>query len=272
MKQTQPAPQSDEPDLVDIETLMIAYRHARSGATIVALDGIDLRVRRGQFVAVVGPSGCGKTTLLNVLAGLHSEYSGRAAIAGRDITGPSRERAVVFQAPSLLPWRTVQSNAAYGLELQGTPHEEIEKRVARYLRMVSLQGFERSYPRELSGGMQQRVNLARALAVEPQLLLLDEPFSALDALTREAMQVELQSIWMQTGTTAVLVTHQIDEAVFLSDRVLVMSQRPGRIVADVLVDLPRPRDVRVKRSAAFNQLCERIEQHLDRPTIGGGAA
>jgi NitT/TauT family transport system ATP-binding protein len=245
----------------------VTYSLARTGAELTAMVGVDLTVARGEFVAIVGPSGCGKTTLLNLVAGLLHEYRGQAHFGGRRIDGPGRERAVVFQSPSLLPWRTVHANIAYGLELQGASRAEIERRVDRYLRMVGLQGFAGSYPRELSGGMQQRVNLARALAVEPELLLLDEPFSALDALTREAMQVELQSIWLQTRATALLVTHQIDEAVFLADRVVVLSARPGRIVADVAVDLPRPRDVRIKRSVEFNHICERIEQHLERPTL-----
>ena len=248
---------------IEIHNLEVRYASAATGAPLTALQACDLVVPRGQFVAIVGSSGCGKTTLLNVLAGLQPHHDGTADFEGRAIDGPSRERAMVFQSPALLPWRTVQANIGYGLELQGASPEEIEQRVVRYLRMVGLAGFEKSYPRELSGGMQQRVNLARALAVEPQLLLLDEPFSALDALTREAMQGELQSIWMQTGTTAVLVTHQIDEAVFLADRVLVMSRRPGRMVDDVAVNLPRPRPAHVKRTAAFNALCERIENRLD---------
>jgi NitT/TauT family transport system ATP-binding protein len=245
----------------------VTYALARTGAELTATVGVDLTVARGEFVAIVGPSGCGKTTLLNLVAGLLHDYRGEAHFGGRRIDGPGRERAVVFQSPSLLPWRTVHANIAYGLELQGAPRAEIERRVDRYLRMVGLQGFAGSYPRELSGGMQQRVNLARALAVEPELLLLDEPFSALDALTREAMQVELQAIWLQTRATALLVTHQIDEAVFLADRVVVLSARPGRIVADVAVDLPRPRDVRIKRSVEFNRICARVEQHLERPTL-----
>jgi NitT/TauT family transport system ATP-binding protein len=248
---------------IEIHNLEVRYASAATGAPLTALQACDLVVPRGQFVAIVGSSGCGKTTLLNVLAGLQPHHDGTADFEGRAIDGPSRERAMVFQSPALLPWRTVHANIGYGLELQGASQEVIEQRVVRYLRMVGLAGFEKSYPRELSGGMQQRVNLARALAVEPQLLLLDEPFSALDALTREAMQGELQSIWMQTGTTAVLVTHQIDEAVFLADRVLVMSRRPGRMVDDVAVNLPRPRPAHVKRTAAFNALCERIENRLD---------
>lgn len=230
----------------------------RSQQWLPALDHIDLCIESGEFVALIGPSGCGKTTLLNLIAGLLPITQGHITLDRKSLAGPGRERAMVFQNPALLPWRTVLANVTYGLELQGCPQLVARQRGQRLIKLVGLQGFEESYPRELSGGMQQRVNLARALAVEPSLLLLDEPLAALDAQTRLVMQAELQRIWLETRHTALYVTHQIDEAIFLADKVVVMTPRPGRIKAVLPVDLPRPRTWQSKQQAPFRELEERI--------------
>jgi NitT/TauT family transport system ATP-binding protein len=249
----------------------VTYALARTGAELTATVGVDLTVARGEFVAIVGPSGCGKTTLLNLVAGLLYDYRGEAHFGGRRIDGPGRERAVVFQSPSLLPWRTVHANIAYGLELQGAPRAEIERRVDRYLRMVGLQGFAGSYPRELSGGMQQRVNLARALVMDPQILLMDEPFAALDAQTRELMQEELLQIWLKARKTVLFITHQIDEAIFLSDRVVVFTARPGRVRHILPVGLERPRRLSLKRDARFQAIEDEVWTLIQEEARRGGS-
>jgi len=227
------------------------YIRRRDSSTLVALESFTLSVAEAEFVSVVGPSGCGKTSFLKILAGLLSPTGGEIKVDGRVVTGPAPDRAMVFQDSSLFPWYTVAQNVAYGLSCQGVPKREAAERVAPLIEMVGLRGFDRHYPHELSGGMQQRVNLARALAVDPVLLLMDEPFAALDAQTREIMQAELLRIWQRTGKTVVFITHQINEAIFLSDRVVVMSARPGRMLADIAIELPRPRDLHVKHSQEF---------------------
>jgi NitT/TauT family transport system ATP-binding protein len=237
------------------------------GGVFTAVDGVDLEVRRGEFVVVVGPSGCGKTTFLHSVAGLIPTTSGELLLSGKPIRGPGPERALVFQQPSLLPWRTVRRNVSYGPDLQGTlGRAELRERVEDLLRLVGLEGFGNRFPSTLSGGMQQRVNLARALAVEPELLLLDEPFAALDAQTRERMQAELLQIWEQLGTTAIFVTHDIKEAVLLADRVLVFTDRPGRVKTWIDVDLPRPRKPEASREEAFHALEDRIWDELHQTT------
>jgi NitT/TauT family transport system ATP-binding protein len=198
-----------------------------------ALRGITMAVERGEFISVVGPSGCGKTTFLRMVAGLESATSGTILLDGKPLAGPGSNRGFVFQNDSLLPWRTVLSNALIGPEVAGTVGETERKRTLDLLKLVGLGGFEEYYPRQLSGGMRQRVNLARALAIDPDVLLMDEPFAALDAQTREIMQTELLRIWEQGRKTVLFVTHQIDEAVFLSDRVLVFARRPGRLQESV---------------------------------------
>jgi NitT/TauT family transport system ATP-binding protein len=217
-----------------------------SGEPVLALDRVDMSVDDGEFVCLVGPSGCGKSTLLRLLAGLDRADAGTFSLAGASIDGPSAEVGVVFQQATLLPWLTVWQNVALPLRVggHGTGRFGIGQReapVRDLLRIATLQGFENKYPYELSGGMQQRVAIVRALARDPKLLLLDEPFGSLDALTREKMNAELQRIWLASRKTVVLITHSIDEAIFLGDRVLVMSPRPGRIVRELKVDLPRPR-------------------------------
>jgi len=236
---------------LEARRVAIKYRRQSTGLDLVAVDGVDLRIDDGEFVSIVGPSGCGKTTFLNAVDGLIAIESGALVLDGREIAAPGPDRAMVFQQPSLLPWRTVTGNVLYGLEMQHRGGEESRKTAARLIDLVGLEGFADSWPSELSGGMQQRVNLARALATDPELLLLDEPFAALDAQTRETMQQELLRIWGATRKTALFITHDITEAVYLEDRVIVFTARPGRVKLDVRIDLPRPRDLRLKREARF---------------------
>ncbi|TAJ44625.1 ABC transporter ATP-binding protein [Methanofollis fontis] len=212
------------------------------GEQVTALGDISFTVRDKEFICIVGPSGCGKTTLLRIIAGLDTPSGGRAELDGRVITGPSPRMAMIFQEYSLYPWRTVIDNIAFGLEVQGVGKEERMEAARRYLHLVGLDEFETSYPYELSGGMRQRVAVARALCVEPEVLLMDEPFGALDAQTRNTMQTELLEIWEKTRKMVIFVTHSVDEAVFLSDRIFVLSTRPSRIQEIIEVPLPRPRD------------------------------
>jgi len=230
----------------------------KSFGELKVLEDIKLAVAPGEFVSLVGPSGCGKTTLLRIVAGLEGSDRGEIHIDGRRVSRPGIDRGFVFQADALLPWRTVLGNASIGLEINGTRGAEARSRTRALLRRVGLGGFEAYYPRQLSGGMRQRVNLARALAVDPEVLLMDEPFSSLDAQTREIMQTELTRIWSSGRKTVLFITHQIDEAVYLSDRVVVFSRRPGRVSDVVPVDLPRPRALSVKRSPEFSACVERI--------------
>jgi NitT/TauT family transport system ATP-binding protein len=225
---------------------------------LIALDSISFHVEPGQFYAVVGPSGCGKTTLLKTVHGLNKPSTGGVRVDGAAVAEPSRSRAVVFQGDSLMPWRSVLDNIAFGLEAGGLKRREARARARPYLELVGLGEFADYRPHQLSGGMRQRVNLARALAVEPEVLLMDEPFAALDAQTREVMQEELLRIWHERNQTVMFVTHQIDEAVLLADRILVLGSRPGRVIRVVDVDLPRPRDLQMKRSAAFGELVEEV--------------
>jgi len=223
----------------------------KSFGDLEALRNIGMTIERGEFISLVGPSGCGKTTLLRILAGLEPATSGKILLDGRALSGPGDDRGFVFQSDNLLPWRTVFSNAIIGPEVAGRVGERERKRTLDLLKLVGLGGFENYYPRQLSGGMRQRVNLARALAIDPEVLLMDEPFSSLDAQTREIMQTELLRIWDQGRKTVLFVTHQIDEAVFLSDRVLVLARRPGRLQESVEIKLSRPRALEIKRTPEF---------------------
>jgi NitT/TauT family transport system ATP-binding protein len=243
---------------LEAHDVMLDYAQPRTGDRLRALDGVTLAVAEGEFVSIVGPSGCGKTTFLSVVDGLVPATAGRILVDGVAVTRPGSDRAVVFQDASLLPWRTVLGNVRYGLECLRVARREARERAAHFVALVGLAGFEHSYPHELSGGMQQRVNLARALVMDPKILLMDEPFAALDAQTREAMQEELLRIWKAAGKTVLFVTHQIDEAIFLSDRVIVFSARPGRVRASVAVDIERPRALRLKREPRFHALEDRI--------------
>ena len=223
-----------------------------------ALQDINLAVERGEFIALVGPSGCGKTTFLRIVAGLEPASSGEVTLDGRAVRSPGADRGFVFQSDNLLPWRTVFANAIIGREVAGRVGPAERQRTMEFLKLVGLEGFERYHPRQLSGGMRQRVNLARALAIDPEILLMDEPFSSLDAQTREIMQTELMRIWEDGRKTVLFVTHQIDEAVFLADRVLVFARRPGRLRESVVIELPRPRSLAIKRTAEFVRYVDHI--------------
>jgi len=251
-----------------VENAALGYLMKRTGRHIRAFDNLNFTVQTGKFVTIVGPSGCGKTSLLLAIAGLRALDSGRIKINDQSSKGAGREIAMVFQTPALLPWRTVSRNIAYGLELQGEAKTEIETRVKSMSELVRLTGFEQSYPRELSGGMQQRANLARALVTQPELLLLDEPLAALDAQTREIMQLELQNIWLSTQKTALLVTHQIDEAIFLGDEVIVLSSQPGKIIEIVSIGLPHPRPHSIKSDPEFLRLRDHIWALIQPANVG----
>ncbi|MGA7205808.1 MAG: ABC transporter ATP-binding protein [Specibacter sp.] len=214
-----------------------AKGRARGDESLVVLDGVNLDVRPGEFLTIVGPSGSGKTTLLDLLAGLTRPTSGAVLVDGREVTGPGHDRAVVFQQYALFPWRTASTNISIGLEGTGLNRRQRAAKAGEYLELVGLAGFAERYPHELSGGMKQRVAIARSLAYEPDILLMDEPFAALDAQTREQLQDELLRIWKETGKTVVFITHGIDEAVYLGQRVAVLSSRPGRLKAIVDIDL-----------------------------------
>jgi NitT/TauT family transport system ATP-binding protein len=230
----------------------------RGKPSVEALRAINISVNEGEFVSIVGASGSGKSTLLRIIDGLLEPSGGAVYVDNTRVLRPGRDRAMVFQQDSLLPWKTVSENVAYGLTLAKKPWTEASKIAEHFIAMTGLAGFESHYPHQLSGGMRQRVNVARALAVDPRILLLDEPFAALDAQTREIMQTELLSIWSKSRKTVLLITHQIDEAVFLSDRVIIFSARPGSVREEVLIKLPRPRDLEMKRTPVFVGLVDRI--------------
>ena len=252
---------TDAQCLVRIAGLQKIYK-TRDGNDIHALKDIDLDIRDAEFISIVGPSGCGKTTLLKILAGILSRTSGDVTMAGRRLSGPSRELGVVFQAPVLLPWRTVLQNVMVPIQVQRRDRAVFEARARALIAMVGLAGFEHKYPSELSGGMQQRVGICRALVHDPSFLLMDEPFGALDAMTRESMNEELQRLWRENRKTILLVTHSIPEAVYLADRVVVMTPRPGRIVDVLDIDLPRPRTLAMQNTAEFGRYVAAIRRHF----------
>jgi NitT/TauT family transport system ATP-binding protein len=254
---------------LEARDIRLEYEQPRTNSRLTALDGIDLTVMDGEFVAIVGPSGCGKTTFLSVVDGLIPASAGRILVDGEIVTAPGPDRAVVFQDPSLLPWRTVLGNVVYGLECRGVNAPEAKARAQRFIELVGLAGFAHHYPHELSGGMQQRVNLARALVTDPKVLLMDEPFAALDAQTREVMQEELLQIWSQAGKTVLFVTHQIDEAIYLADRVVVFSGRPGRVKDIIDVRIERPRKLGIKREPRFHAIEDRIWSLIEDDVKGG---
>ncbi|MFP5342620.1 MAG: ABC transporter ATP-binding protein [Candidatus Limnocylindria bacterium] len=238
----------------------------RDGGRLEVLGGIDLTVPGGGIVALIGPNGCGKSTLLRVIAGLLRPDRGGAALEGEPIVGPDARIGLVFQEPRLLPWRSAAANITYPLELAGWPAERRAGRLRELADLVALDpGVVASRPAELSGGTRQRVALARALALEPEVLLLDEPFSALDALTRERFDLELLRLWERARTTIVLVTHSIAEAILVADRVVVMTARPGRVAADLVVDLPRPRSIADLDAAVVTETAREIRRHLGEP-------
>ena len=240
-----------------------ASRGGRGRGAHVALADVSLSIRRSEFVVIVGPSGCGKTTLLRMVAGLTKPDTGSITIGGRPVVRPGPDRSMVFQQASLLPWLSVTDNVAFGLRLQSVPVRERAARAAELIELVGLQGFEHHLPKELSGGMQQRVGLARALAVDPKILLMDEPFGALDEITRRQLQGELRRIWAADQKTSLFVTHSGEEAVLLADRVVIMGTNPGRIVAEIDIGLPRPRSKDVAQTAEFLELRNEVWRWLD---------
>lgn len=229
---------------------------------VVALKDINLEIEENELAVIVGPSGCGKSTLLNIVAGLEQANSGSVLLNGREITVPGAERGMVFQSYTLFPWLTVQKNVEFGLKLRGIPSRTREETARHYIKLVGLSGFENALPKALSGGMKQRVAIARVLANRPEVLLMDEPFGALDAQTRTVMQELLLSVWEEERVTVLFVTHDIDEAVLLADNIYVMSRRPGRIRARIKVDIERPRDHRVTVSAPFMAVKKEIMEML----------
>jgi len=242
---------------ISLQNVEKVYRTARLGQ-VHALSEINLDIRQGEFVSVLGPSGCGKSTLLKIIAGLLTRSSGRLLLYGTPIEGPRREMGIVFQDPVLLPWRTVLENALLPAEVLGLNMKESAARAHELIRLVGLKGFEDKYPMELSGGMRQRNAIIRALMHDPAVLLMDEPFGALDAMTREQMNLELQRIWLESKKTVFFITHSIPEAVFLADRVLVMTPRPGRITEEIRVDIERPRSLATMGEQDFVSLTQRI--------------
>lgn len=234
-----------------------------SGQTVETLRNVSFDVHKGAFVALVGPSGCGKTTLLRLLAGLLHPTEGRAYLDEKPISGPQRRIGVVFQQANLMPWRNTQANIMLPLELAGVPKLERHERAQALIEQVGLSGFENAFPAELSGGMAQRVAIARALVSRPEVLLLDEPFASLDALTRERLSLDLLKVWADTGQTILMVTHNINEAVLLADKVLVMSPRPGRIVARVAVTLPRPRALDMLYNPLLGTLATKVRAAIE---------
>ena len=253
-----------------IELVGVDKRYGDDEDSVVALSRTDVGVGRGEFLVLIGPSGCGKTTMLRLMAGLITPSSGNIRVAGRDLwAGERRDNeavknlGVVFQDANLFPWLTVEKNIALPLELRGIPFNERRQRVAELTKLVGIAGFEGKWPKQLSGGMRQRAAIARALSYQPEILLMDEPFGALDAMTRDQMNVELQDIWMKTGCTIVLVTHSIPEAVFLADRILVLSPRPGRVETAITAPFPRPRALAMQALPEFQAIVSDLRERLE---------
>ncbi len=236
--------------------------YATRRGQIEALGSVDLQVKDGEFVALLGPSGCGKSTILKLAAGLMPPSSGQVLLASEEVSGPGRRAGVVFQKPNLLPWKSVLNNVLLPARTLGLPAGPARQRALELLELVGLAPFANDYPFELSGGMQQRVGIARMLLHDPQLLLMDEPFAALDALSRETLMLELQRIWEQQRKSVLFITHSIQEAVFLADRVLVMSPRPGRIVEELTIPLPRPRTLETLGDETFMALCQHLRRYF----------
>jgi NitT/TauT family transport system ATP-binding protein len=252
-----------EPLAVEARNVTVRYERSRDRSTLVALEDFNVGVREGEFLTIVGPSGCGKSTFLNLVAGLWFPAVGEVLVDGRPVTGPAQDRAVVFQEYALMPWRTVEGNIRFGLEMQRRIDSSTGEKVAYYIELVGLTGFEDAYPRELSGGMRQRVGLARALVTEPRILLMDEPFAAVDALTRELMQDELAQIVQKTRQTIIFITHSVDEAITLGDRIVVVSERPGRVKEVIPVTISRPRSGRqIRHMTTYSEIRDRIWELL----------
>lgn len=250
---------------IKIEDLCISFPDKEGGAPITALKNINLDIRQGEFISLLGPSGCGKTTLLRTIADLQQPTSGSISVRGqspREIR-MQKKYGIVFQNPVLYDWRTVRRNVCMPMEMMGVPKKERTARVTKMLELVGLMEFGKKYPHQLSGGMQQRVGIARALAVKPEILLMDEPFSALDEFTKEKLHEDLLRIWKKTNKTILFVTHNIQEAVFLSDRVVVLSPHPGRVSAVVDIDLERPRSLEIKNTQKFNELVVKVRNSFE---------
>lgn len=215
----------------------------KSGEEILALDSVSLKVKHREFASIIGPSGCGKSTVLSLIAGLETPSKGNVYVDGEKVTGPNPSKiSLMFQEHTLLPWRTLLSNVEFGLEIRGIPKEERKEKAMKFLELVGLKGFENKYPREVSGGMKQRASLARSLVLDPEIILMDEPFGALDEQSRIILGKELTTIWLKIRNTVVFVTHSIREAAYLSDRVIIFTKRPGRVAKEIVIDVPRPRD------------------------------
>jgi NitT/TauT family transport system ATP-binding protein len=244
-------PSSPEVEAAHIAITNVSKRFDTPGGDIIALKDINLTIQQGEFVCLLGPSGCGKSTLLNAIAGFQPPTHGAMSIDGKSITGPGPDRGMVFQEYALFPWMTVAQNVAFGLEIKGMRRQAIKARVAELLALLKLSDFADRFPKDLSGGMRQRVAIARVLALDPPVLLMDEPFGALDSLTRRSLQDELLRIWSEMQKTIIFVTHSIEESIYLADRIIVMTYRPGMIKRDIKVDVPRPRD---SSTLPFNEL------------------
>ena len=262
------------PGRIKLGDVAVSFPLGRRGDRLQALDGVSMAIEPGQLVALIGPNGSGKSTLLRVVAGLLAADRGVATLDGHPIDGANPRVGLVFQEPRLLPWRSTAANVAYPLELAGVPRAEREATVGALIKTVGLEGAEAQIPSQLSGGMRQRAALARTLALDPDVLLLDEPFSALDELTRERLNLELLALAARRPTTILIVTHSVQEAIFLADRLIVLSERPGRVLADVAIELPRPRSLGDLDAAVVSEAARRIRAHLGEgvaPDSGAGA-
>jgi NitT/TauT family transport system ATP-binding protein len=266
VRSSEGTPVSATTPMLSFDRLSLAYRSKK--ADIVALRDLTLHVDKGEFVSVLGPSGCGKSTLLKIAAGLLKPTAGSIKLAGVPVSGPSREVGIVFQQPTLLPWKTVIENVLVPVRALKLPMAEYRPRASELLQLIGLGEFADRYPHELSGGMQQRVGIARGLVHDPKVLLMDEPFAALDAMTREFMMGELQSIWIKTRKSVLFITHSIPEAAFLSDRVVTLSGRPGSVVDNHLIELRRPRDLSIMSQPVFGEQCGHLRQLFDSASAG----
>mgnify|MGYP001770233174 CR=1 FL=1 len=257
---TKTPPRTKTP-ILKFDSINVIYNEGKPNQ-VHALKDVSGEIYEGEFISIIGPSGCGKSTFLHTLDGLIPPTSGTIFVNGSPVHGPDRDRAMVFQDFALMPWQTVYQNVAFGLKLEGKPDRKIRDRVMHYIKLVGLEGFENKYPHQLSGGMKQRVGIARGFAVEPKILLMDEPFSAIDEQTREIMQEEMLKIMLHEKKTVVFITHSIDEAVFLSTRIFLMSVRPGQIVDEVKIDIPYPRTLETKALPEYQKYKQIIWNHL----------
>lgn len=247
--------------VISLQNVTLTY--PGRGQSVTALEKVGLTADNGEFVSVVGPSGCGKSTLLKIISGLLPQTSGTVLVNGKPVKGPLPSIGIVFQSPLLMPWRNILDNVLVQIDMRNLRRADYWDKARALLKMVGLSSFEDAYPFQLSGGMQQRVGICRALVHAPQLLIMDEPFGALDAMTREQMMAELQRIWMDQKTTILFITHSLSEAIFLSDRVLVMGPRPGKVIGEFKIDIPRPRRVRDERSPIFADYADRVRTCLE---------